>query len=81
MTDDHLRHLSGPIVRAPYHTGPSPRRVDSPILLTLLLLHAFGEEVGFAAGVLTEDAGGHHMLRSYRSLREQSPRFPVPVRN
>lgn len=48
MTDDHLRHLSGAIVHAPYRTGPSSQRVDSPILLILLLPpHPFCRAAGF----------------------------------
>lgn len=48
MTDDHLRHLSGAIVHAPYRTGPSSRRVDSSILLILLLPpHPFCGAAGF----------------------------------
>lgn len=40
VTDGHLRHLSRPIVRTPYRTGPSAGRVGSlPALLTLL--HVF----------------------------------------
>lgn len=29
VTDGHLHHLSGPIVRTPYRTGPSARRVGA----------------------------------------------------
>ncbi|KAM7375268.1 hypothetical protein PAMA_014388 [Pampus argenteus] len=74
MTDDHLRHLSGHIVCAPYRAGPSSRYADSPILLTLLLpLHPFDGALGVSVG-----GGFHHMQRSYRSLRKQSPHLLVP---
>ncbi len=71
MTDDHLRHLGRAIVRAPYRTGPSSRRADSPTLLTLLLLFApFGGA-----------AGSHHTQRAYPSLWKQTRHPLVPVRN
>lgn len=72
MTDDHLRHLSRPIVHAPYRTGPSSRRADSPILLTLLLLfHPF---VG-GAGVCRREGGvtPHAALLSLTLETDTSP--------
>lgn len=74
MTDGHLRHLSGPIVRTPYRTGPSARRVGSlPALL--ILLHVFtlrdgrrGEGCGFTAyGALIAPVGNPEPGSGFRS--------------
>lgn len=71
MTDGHL---SGPIVRTPYRTGPSARRVGScPALLTLL--HTFilcdgrlGEGRGFTAcGALIAPVGNPGPGSGFRS--------------
>lgn len=64
ITDGHLCHLSGPIVRTPYRPGPSARPVGClPALLTVL--HVFtlwdgrrGEGRGFTAcGALIAPVG------------------------
>lgn len=86
MTDDHLRHLSGAIVHAPYRTGPSSRHVDSSILLILLLPpHPFCGAAGFFLFSFFsgwEMGGGgrgvHHMRCSYHSLWKQTHHLLVP---
>lgn len=78
MTDDHLRHLSRPIVHAPYRTGPSSQRVDSPHIAHIV---AASSPFRMGSGVCSMGEWLHHMQRSYRSPWKQAPHLPVPVRN
>lgn len=66
MTDDHLRHLSGSIVRAPYRSRPSPRPADRPHFALIVAASSpfWAGRRGLAPGAELSIASAHASLLS-----------------